>query len=399
MSLKNLVATLRAVGGVASKELLHIYRDRRVLVLILLLPPLMTLMFGHAFEVTALNHSPTLLQDRDQSAESGKFIDALSKVQTFAWNTEKGAALPEPDLLHSRMQGALVIPKGWGQSLKTGEPVPLRFILDGSDTTTAGQLQGALGQALGDFQLSSRDDLVENLPEEVIEMGEKLPEPIRKQFVSAMAPWNFQSEILFNPGLRFIDFVMPGIIGLILQLLTVTLMACTITREREAGTLSQLVITSLRRGEIVLGKVLPYLAISTLLIGSSVAVAYFHFHVAFNQPVVISAICLLFLLCSLGMGLLISAFCNTQAQAIQFAVFYLLPVFPLSGAFAPLDQLPASLGWISQTFPLTHFCHAYRLINLQNADLSFITGDLVFLFIGSVITCGGAALLLSREQS
>lgn len=399
MSFMNLVATFRAIASVARKEFLHIYRDRRVLVLILILPPLMTLMFGHAFEITALSGVPTLLQDKDESPESEKFIEALSKVETFTWKKEKGANLPEPDLLHSRMLGALIFPPGWGKSLKNGDPMPLRVILDGCDTSTADQLQGALAQALGDFQLSSRDELVENLPEGVIDMGEKLPEAIRKEFVSAMAPWTVKSEILFNPQQRFIDFVIPGIIGLILQLLTVTLMACTITREREAGTLSQLVITSLRRSEIVIGKVLPYLAISTLLIGSAVAVAYFHFHVAFNQPVVLSVICLLFLLCSLGLGLLISAFCNTQAQAIQFAVFYLLPVFPLSGAFAPLDQLPGALAWIAQAFPLTHFCHAYRLINLQNADLSFIVGDLVFLLIGSILTCGGAALLLSREQT
>jgi ABC-2 type transport system permease protein len=171
-------------------------------------------------------------------------------------------------------------------------------------------------------------------------------------------------------------------------------MACTITRERESGTLSQLMVTSLRRREIVIGKVLPYLAVSMLLILITMAVAYFHFGVKFRQPLVLGLICFLFLLCSLGLGLLISAFCNTQTQAIQFAVFFLLPVFPLSGAFAPLEQLPENIRFISQTFPLTHFCRAFRMINLRNAELSYITGDLVFLFLGAIITCGGAAMLL-----
>jgi len=113
---------------------------------------------------------------------------------------------------------------------------------------------------------------------------------------------------------------------------------------------------------------------------------------------VLCVICLLFLLCSLGLGLLISAFCDTQTQAIQFAVFFLLPVFPLSGAFAPLDQLPENIRFIPQFFPLTHFCHAFRLINLYHADVLFIVNDLIFLALGALVTCGGAAVLLSRSQ-
>ena len=175
-------------------------------------------------------------------------------------------------------------------------------------------------------------------------------------------------------------------------------MACTITREREAGTLSQLMVTSLRRREIVIGKVLPYLVVSMFLILMTTSVAYFHFGVTFRQPLVLGAICFLFLLCSLGLGLLISAFCNTQTQAIQFAVFFLLPVFPLSGAFAPLEQLPDGIRFISQMFPLTHFCHAFRMINLRNAEVSYITGDLVFLLLGALVTCGGAAVLLQRTE-
>ena len=392
----NLLESLRAIGSVATKEFLHVYRDRRILVLILLLPPLLTIIFGHAFEVTALSDAPAVLQDRDQSPESQRFIESLSTNKTFAWKIEPGTT--DPDLLHARVQGALIIPKGWGKGLVDGNPIPLQFILDGSDTTTADQLEGSLRQSLGEFQKGTRDKMIEELPPEVLDMGEKLPVKVRKEFVSAMEPWSVKSQVLFNPQKRFIDYVTPGIIGLILQLLTVTLMACTITREREAGTLSQLLITSLRRGEIVIGKVLPYLGISLFLIGSSVAVAHFYFGVQFRQPLVLSVLCALFLLCSLGLGLLISAFCTTQTQAIQVAVFYLLPVFPLSGAFAPLEQLPQGIRYISETFPLTHFCHAFRLISLHNAELRFIQGDLIFLLLGALLTCGGAAWLLSRAQ-
>ncbi len=203
---------------------------------------------------------------------------------------------------------------------------------------------------------------------------------------------------LYNPDERFIEYVVPGIIGIILQLLTVTLTACTIARERESGTLYQLMVTSLRRSEIVMGKILPYLGISILLILVVLLVAGWHFDVAFHQPQVLALICLLFLLCSLGLGLLISAFSRTQTQAIQFSVFFLLPIFVLSGAFAPLEQLPQAIRYISEIFPLTHFCRAFRLVNLYRAGPSFYFGDLIFMFVGAVATFVGAAFLLRRIQ-
>jgi ABC-2 type transport system permease protein len=357
-----------------------------------------TLLFGYAFEVTELKHVPTLLRDDDQSEKSRQLVEFLSTKDSFAFRPDASPAGTDADLLGAKVDASLVIPAGWGAGLKSGEPVPLRLLLDGTDTITAEQVNGMLQKHLGDFQLGSRQEMIDNLPPEVFEMGEKLPVEVRKEFVSAMEPWTVADEIRYNPQLRFIEFVTPGIIGLILQLLTVTLMACTITREREAGTLSQLMVTSLRRTEIVIGKVLPYLAVSLLLIGLTIAVAHFHFHVPFRQPLVLAVICFLFLLCSLGLGLLISAFSATQTQAIQFAVFFLLPVFPLSGAFASLGQLPDSIRFLSQTFPLTHFCHAFRMVNMRDASLSYIAGDLAFLAIGAVVTCAGAAWLLRRAE-
>ncbi len=398
--------SLNAIASVAYKELLHIVRDRRILVLIITLPPLFTLLFGHAFEASARKHVPTVLQDRDQSEESAKLISFLMGKEAFTW--EKVEAWPDlpPDSLPANNPGALVIPEGWGRSLNEGNTLPLHFILDGSDTNTASELEGRLREALGQFKLSQRDEIVANLiselPDSIRAAGKDLPVEVRDQLAkkaeATMQEWPVQSVILYNPQRKFIDYVIPGIIGLILQLLTVTLMACTITREREAGTLSQLMVTSLHRREIVIGKVLPYLVVSMFLILMTIGVAHFHFGVKFRDPLALGLICFLFLLCSLGLGLLISAFCNTQTQAIQFAVFFLLPVFPLSGAFAPIERLPAAIRLLSQTFPLTHFCHAFRAINLRHASFSFIIGDLVFLLIGALLTCGGAAILLKRAD-
>ncbi len=389
--------SLQATASVAYKEFLHIYRDRRVLLLVLTLPPLFTLLFGHAFETGELTGVPSLLIDRDNTPRAQEFIDIISKNKTFQW--ERG--LPdanELDLLGHGVKAALVIPAGWNESLENGDPKPLLLCLDASDINTADAVEGSVRQSLGDFQLKQRDRMIETLPEEVFELGKQLPVQIRKRFVSMMEMWSVNRKLLYNPKSRVIDYVVPGIIGLILQLLTVTLMACTIARERESGTLYQLMVTSLRRREIVIGKMLPYLVVSAFLVLVIMVVSGWHFGVAFHQLPALAVICLLFLLCSLGLGLLISAFSHTQTQAIQFSVFFLLPVFVLSGAFAPLEQLPKAVRYISELFPLTHFCRAFRLVNMYHAAPHFYVGDLVVLLAGALITFLGAAFLLKRIE-
>jgi ABC-2 type transport system permease protein len=390
--------SLEATASVAYKEFLHIYRDRRVLLLVLTLPPLFTLLFGHAFETGELTGVPSLMIDRDNTPRAQEFIDIISKNKTFHWAPGSPDTKNESDLLAHGVRAALVIPKGWDESLENGDPKPLLLYLDGGDINTADAVEGSVRQSLGDFQLKQRDRMIETLPEEVFELGKQLPVQIRKRFVSMMEMWSVDRKVLYNPKARVIDFVIPGIIGLILQLLTVTLMACTIARERESGTLYQLMVTSLRRREIVIGKMLPYLLVSALLVLVIMLVSRFYFGVAFYQLPALTVICLLFLLCSLGLGLLISAFSHTQTQAIQFSVFFLLPVFVLSGAFAPLEQLPKAVRYISELFPLTHFCRAFRLVNMYHAAPQFYVGDLVVLLAGAFITFLGAAFLLKRIE-
>ena len=203
----------------------------------------------------------------------------LGKKKTFAWKKTKDTGA-DPDLLHLGVSAALVIPKDWTATLEAGTPAPLKLFLDGTDATSAEELEGRLREMLGDFQGQENvqeltvKPLLEELPSEVFDalktMKPEGREKVKVEFQKLVKPWQPETRILFNPKLRFIDYVTPGIIGLILQLLTVTLMACTIAREREAGTLAQLIVTPLRRMEIVIGKVLPYLGISLFLIGVTI---------------------------------------------------------------------------------------------------------------------------------
>jgi ABC-type multidrug transport system permease subunit len=387
-----------AIASVAYKEFLHIYRDKRVLILLLVLPPVFTLVFGHAFEAGEMTNVPALLINRDGTPRAERFMTLILANKTFQWQTQPPSITGEDDLLGRGVQAALVIPQNWSESLSNGNPVPLRLYVDGSDTNTADLLEGSVQKTLAGFQLGERQVMIDALPEDVFELSKKLPVQVRKQFVSMMEPWAVDRKVLYNPKTRFIDYVLPGVIGLILQLITVTLMASTLAREREAGTLYQLMVTSLRRREIVIGKILPYLGISIALILFIILLTGWHFQVQFHDPGALALICFLFLLCSLGMGLLISAISRTQTQAIQFSVFFLLPVFVLSGAFAPLEQLPRVIRYISELFPLTHFCRAFRLVNLYRAAPEFYAADLIMLAAGVLITFVGAGYLLRRIE-
>lgn len=389
-------AAANAIGSVARKEFLHILRDRRVLLLLLILPPVFTIIFGHAFEVGEPTNIPALLVNQDNTERTQRFVDLLHTSKTFTWREPKSS--DPADLLANGVQATIMIPQGWSESLMNGDPKPLQLYLDGSDTNTAQALEGSVQKTLGDFQMSERDYMIDALPQEVVDMAKKLPIEVRKQFVSAMEPWKAKSTVLYNPHSRFIEYVLPGVIGLILQLITVTLMACTIARERESGTLFQLMVTALHRREIVIGKIIPYLAVSLVLIAMIMALTGWHFHVQFNHMPVLATVCFLFLLCSLGLGLVISAISKTQTQAIQFSVFFLLPVFVLSGAFAPVEQLPRAIRYISEMFPLTHFCRAFRLVNMYEAPFAYYAPSLIVLAIGAVLTFVGAAFLLRRIE-
>ncbi|HEY0368457.1 MAG TPA: ABC transporter permease [Chthoniobacterales bacterium] len=390
--------SLAAIASVARKEFLHIARDRRVLILLITLPPIFTLVFGHAFEAGAIKEAPAVLVNADATPRTQRFLDKVLHNETFKWRVQPPDHGVNRDLLQQGVQATLVIPQGWSDGLTNGKPVPLQLYLDASDTNIAPELYGSVQESLGEFQMDERKEMIDALPQEVFDMAEKIPIEVRHQFTSAMEPWSIDKHNLYNPKERFIDYVIPGVIGLILQLITVTLMASTIARERESGTLYQLMVTALRRREIVIGKLIPYLCISIVLILMIVVLAGWHFGVVFYSPGALAVICVLFLLCSLGLGLLISAFSRTQTQAIQFSVFFLLPVFVLSGAFAPLQQLPAGIRWISEIFPLTHFCRAFRLVNLYHAGIQYYAPSLIALAIGVVVTFVAAVMLLRRIE-
>jgi len=360
---------LTVIGHVARKETRQILRDRRTLVLLLVMPIILTFLFGKALETGELRHIPSVILNQDGSPESNAIVTAFSTYDEVQIQGEVSTVQEAQErLAQGKIKAAIIIPRGFMKQIVAGEEAQLQLLLDGTDNNSAPIVEGVAQRVI---QRYNAERAVRGLWARGVrpDRGRRLIQPV---FV--------QTEIRYNPGLRYLSYVMPGVIGLTLQLLTVMLMAVSITRERERGTLDQLMASPITRSELILGKLLPYLGMSLLNVITILFVADRWFNVPVRERLpLLLALCTLFVLTSLATGLLISAVSRSQFQAIQIAVFYVLPVFMLSGAYAPIEAIPEAIRPISYLFPLMYFCRAVRAVTLRGADLFLVWKDLAIL--------------------
>lgn len=360
---------VRVVWQVAKKELRQVIRDRRSFVLILLMPVVLTILFGKATGGGNLRDIPIVVLNEDGSPESSAIITSLGtddKIQVIG----SVGTLPEAQekLKQGKIKAVLVIPKGFVQQIQSGEEVKLRLLLDGTDNLSAPIVEGVARRVIAQY----------NKARAIRSLWEQGVRPDRG--LHLIQPVYMESEVRYNPGLKFLSYAMPGVIGLTLQLVTVMLMAISIPRERERGTFDQLMASPITRTELILGKLLPYFLIALFNI---ITILYvidrgFGIPVAKRLPLLLS-LCALFVLTSLATGLLISSISRSQFQAVQIAVFYILPVFMLSGAYAPLELIPEYVRPISYLFPLMYFLRAVRAVTIRGADLMTVWKDLAIL--------------------
>jgi len=360
---------LTVIGHVARKETRQILRDRRTLVLLLVMPIILTFLFGKALETGELRHIPSVILNQDGSPESNAIVTAFSTYDEVQIQGEVSTVQEAQErLAQGKIKAAIIIPRGFMKQIVAGEEAQLQLLLDGTDNNSAPIVEGVAQRVI---QRYNAERAVRGLWARGVrpDRGRRLIQPV---FV--------QTEIRYNPGLRYLSYVMPGVIGLTLQLLTVMLMAVSITRERERGTLDQLMASPITRSELILGKLLPYLGMSLLNVITILFVADRWFNVPVRERLpLLLALCTLFVLTSLATGLLISAVSRSQFQAIQIAVFYVLPVFMLSGAYAPIEAIPEAIRPISYLFPLMYFCRAVRAVTLRGASLFLVWKDLAIL--------------------
>ena len=360
---------LVVVSHVARKEFRQLLRDRRSMILILTMPILLTFLFGKALETGDLRGIPAAVLNEDGSPESNKIVAAMSTYAEIQLQGETATREEAYTLLaEGRIKAVIIIPKGFMAQIEKGQEAQLQLLLDGTDNNSAPIVEGVAKRVI---QRYNAERAIKGLWAQGVrpDRGRRLIQPVY-----------VQTEIRYNPGLQYLGYVMPGVIGLTLQLLTVMLMAISIPRERERGTLDQLLATPITRTELILGKLLPYFGISLLNVGTILVVAdrWFNIPVQEGLPLLL-LLCALFVLTSLATGLLISAISHSQFQAVQIAVFYVLPVFMLSGAYAPIEAIPDYIRPISYLFPLMYFSRAVRAVTLRGGGFLIIWKDAAIL--------------------
>ena len=343
---------LRRAWAISEKELRYLLRDPRSLGVTLLLPVVLLALFGYAINFD-VKHIPLAVYDPDASPESRDLAQTLTRTEYFrAAGTIGAPAEADAVLARGEAKVVLVIPAGFGRDIAAGRPVRIQTLVNGSDSLTASVALGYLEGMLGDW---ARRRAAEALPRQT--SGAALDPNIR---------------IWYNEDLSSVKFITPGLAVFILMLLAALLTSQTIVREREQGTMEGLIASPVTAKEVLLGKLLPYIAIALADVALVAVAGRLLFHIPLRgDPLLVLALLLLYLLAALGLGLLISATAKTQQAAYLVAfIGTLLPTLLLTGFIFPVSSMPKVLQAIVQLHPSTHFMVIARAMTLKGAGLS-----------------------------
>ena len=337
------------------KEFVQLRRDRFTLAMMVGIPMIQIALFGYAIQ-TEVRHLPTLILDESKTEQSRSLVTALENTGNF----DIAAEVTDRDEIArligaGRARAALVIPPDFARDLKRRRLATAQVIVDAADPLSASAAIAA-GAQIGAIQSQ------------------------RMAAASGTSSIEIRVRPWYNPGLRSSVYIVPGIIGVILSMTMVIIASIAVVRERERGTLEQLIVTPINKTSLMLGKIIPFLMIGYVQITVILIVG----RLLFDVPIVGSIgelylIALPFIVASLGVGLLVSTAVKSQAQAMQLGFFYLLPNILLSGFMFPREAMPAPAQWLGAVLPLTYFLRAMRGILLKGAGITALWRESVVL--------------------
>ncbi len=352
------------------KEFIQVFRDPRMRIVLFVLPALQTVIFGYAVNMDVKN-VPTAIFDRDNSNESRELaaIMASSGYFRIAGYIESDA---EAQKLLDRGNVRLVlgIQHGFSEQLRRGESAPVQVLLDGSDSNTAGVVMGYLARLATDYNNRLQSAYA------IRHLGQA-PRVGRVELASRA--W-------FNPNLESPPFYVPAVITNILFVITMLLSSMAIVREKEIGTIEQIIVTPIRKSEFILGKTLPFVLIGYIDVFLISAVG----KLVFDTPVrgslwLLFLATTLFLMSSLGIGLLISTVSQTQQQAMMTAFFIIFPAMLLSGFAFPIENMPEPAQWLTLLNPLRYYMVIIRGIFLKGVGLDILWPQLAALGVIGIV--------------
>jgi len=359
---------------IAWKEMLQLRRDRLTLAMMVVMPVMLLLLFGYAIN-TDVRHIPTVVFDQDGSAQSR---DLARSMEATGFYRMVGQVTDYDQVSRafrsSTARVALVIPPGYAADLRGGRTTRVQLVVDGSDpqtvasaTSTAASLVAARSGELSAARLA------------------------RAGAIAPPAPIELEPTTWYNPDLRTAVYIVPGLVGVILTMTMVMLTSMAIVRERERGTLEQLIVSPVRNLELMVGKILPYVVMGYVQMSLILAAGHFIFGVPLVGSLpLLYAMAFVFITANLALGLFFSTLARSQQQAMQMSFFFFLPNILLSGFMFPWEGMPAPAQWLSQGLPLTHFLRIVRGIVLRGSGAAEMAGE-----AGALAIIVGALILLA----
>lgn len=341
------------------KEFVQMRRDRLTLAMLVVIPAIQLIVFGFAIR-TEVRNLRTVVLDESRSSESRALIEVMRNTGNFAIvGTVKNRAELRERIERGSAQAAIVIPPEYQRELKRGQTAQVQVIIDAADPLSSNAAIG--GATLAGAARSAA----------LLDPAGARTVPIDVR----VRPW-------YNPALRSSAFIVPGIIGVLLSMTLVVIMSMAIVRERERGTLEQLVVTPINKTSLMLGKIIPFVVVGYV----QMTVVLVLGKLLFDTPIRGSLLLLYtltaaFIVANLGLGLFISTAVKTQVQATQLGLVFLMPNILLSGFMFPRDAMPDVARWIGAALPLTYYLHVLRGVLLKDAGLSALWPDALILTV------------------
>lgn len=367
---------MHRIMAVLKKEVLQMKRDRMTLALIFMLPLVQLLLFGFAIQ-TEVKHIPTVVFDQSLSMESRDLLASFSASAYFdIYYTVNSYAEVNQKIDSGQARVGIILPPDFARSLKEGSPAAVEVIVDASDNMVANQAI-AVANSIG-----------------LIKSQEIL---FQKMHVSA-APYDIRVRPWYNPDGITAYYMVPAILGIVVTMTMVIITSIAIVRERERGTLEQLIVTPIKSYELMLGKIIPYIALGYLQITVALLVGVLIFHVPIRGSLLqLYLLTLFFITASLGLGLMISNIAKNQMQAFQMSFFVMLPSILLSGFMFPRGAMPRIIYYISDIIPLTYYLDIIRGIVLKGIGFEYLMGQVTALLVFSLFFLGISILRFKKK--
>ena len=371
---------MNAIREMIIKEFLQLSRDKRMRPIILVAPVVMTVLLGYAATVD-VKHVGLVVCDLDNSPESRELVERFTNTGTF--EVVGNVARPSDIDAHfddARAVLAVVMPRGFGRDLAKGATTSLQLLADGADPNTANISLNYARQITIGF---SQNLLVEQF--------------LRRGGTMRIPQVSAETRVWYNPDLRSANYMVPAVVAMILMLLTTTFTSVAIVKEREMGTMEQLLVTPMTRSQLMLGKLVPYVLIAFIDVILVLTVAVLWFSIPLKGSILLLfALAGLFVLTTLGLGLFVSTVSHTQQQAMMTAQFFVFfPMLFLSGFTFPIENMPAPVQVITYIVPLRYFLEIIRGVVLKGVGIETLWPQaLALLAIGVTVL----SLAVSRFQ-